>query len=92
MGGVDEAVGGVEVAAVGGAHDLGCLVVAVAVAEGEEGAEGLRVQGCVAPVAGVGAVGWREDARVVVVADGLGGQAVFAGEVDGAQGAPPFEA
>jgi hypothetical protein len=89
--GVDEAVGGIEVAAVDGPHDLDGGLVAVAEAKGEEGAKGLGMRAGVAPMTGIGAVGWREDAGVVVVADGLGGQPVLSGKVDGSQGAPPFE-
>jgi len=91
VGSVDEAVGGIEVAAVDGAHDLDGGLVAVTEAKGEEGAQGLGMRRRVAPVAGVGTVGGRQDAGVVVVADGLGRQAVLTGQVDGSQRAPPFE-
>src|SRR5207248_9767395 len=64
----------------------------VALARREEGTQRLRVQGRVAPVAGLAALGRREDAGVVVVADRLCGQPMFSGKVDWSQLAPPIEA
>ena len=92
MGDVDEPVRGLDVAAVSRAHDLRCLLVSMAAAQGQEGAERMCVQGRVAPVTALAALGRRENAGLVVVADRLGGQPVFTREVDGAQATPPFEA
>lgn len=76
----------------GGLHDGGGGGVAVGGDEGEEGGEGEFVQGGVGAVAGVGAGGGRQDAGLFVVADGLGGQPVGAGQVDGPQPhAAPFD-
>lgn len=87
--GVDEPVGGLHVAPVERAHDLPGRQVAVAAAQREEGTPGLGVLGRVAPVPGPAALGRREDADVLVVADRLGGQPVFPGQVDGSHCLPP---
>lgn len=78
---VDDHQGGVDVADSEGVHDLGGRRVAVGAREREEGAERGRVDFGVDPVAAAGAFGGRDAAVALVVADGLGRQAVLAREV-----------
>ncbi len=90
--GIDEPIGGFVIALVHRTHDLRRLPVSVTGAQSEKGTQGLGVQRGVAAITGRGALGRWKDARLVVIADRLGRQPVFTGEVDGAQGAPPIEA
>lgn len=80
---VDQAVGGLGVALVGRPHDFRGPLVPVTAAQCEESAQGLRVHWGVSPVAVSAALGRREDAGIVVVADRLCGQPVFTGKVYG---------
>jgi len=87
----------VEVALVRGAHDVGGGPVAVRRDERHERAQGSSVQRRVDSVAVPGAPRRRQDALLLVVADGLRGEPVLAGEVDRPQTSvahlvTPFEA
>jgi hypothetical protein len=86
---VDGGEGAVEVASVHGHHDRTGGGMAVGGHQGHERSQGLGVLGPEAAVAGLAAGRRGQEAVALVVAHGLGGQAVPSGQVDGTHGSSP---
>ncbi len=82
---VERGQGLVGPARVDGVHDRPGRRVPVGADEGEEGAQRRRVQLGVDPVPGGRPFGCRQEAVLLVVADGLRGEAVLASQVDRSQ-------